>query len=136
MRIFAVIFIFVYPIGIPFFIWFVLWRDKAYYWNKPDAICTYFPQLCAKYHKGHQAAAGENGCYRASKVEPDDAGVLQSQEFLIGAYKSKYWWFELFELFRKLLLTGLFCVILPGTDEQIALATLACLGAFFVFVNW
>jgi hypothetical protein len=27
-------------------------------------------------------------------------------EFLIGAYQQKYWWFELFELFRKLVLTG------------------------------
>jgi hypothetical protein len=136
MRIFAIFFIFFYPFGIPFFIWFVLWRDKSYYWNRPDFVCTLMPTLCTHYHHGHSLALSENGEYRPTKVMPDKKGILKSMEFLVGAYQQKYWWFELFELFRKLVLTGLFCIILPGTDEQLVFATLACLFAFFVFVNW
>ena len=75
---------------------------------------------------GHKAAISDNGRYRPSKVEPDNAGVLRSQEFLIGAYKQKYWWFELFELFRKLLLTGSYP--LPDTRADNFYAAHTCMG--------
>jgi hypothetical protein len=61
--------------------------------------------------------------------------LLASLEFLLGAYKSKFWWFELYELFRKLMLTGVFSLIYPETDLQMVLGLLMCLHAFWVYIE-
>jgi hypothetical protein len=61
--------------------------------------------------------------------------VLASLEFLVGAFKSKYWWFELYELFRKLMLTGVFSLIFPASDMQMVLGILMCLHSFWVYIE-
>ena len=46
--------------------------------------------------------------------------------FLYKAYRKQYWWFEIYELLRKLLLTGLIIFIAAGTATQIAIACIIC----------
>lgn len=46
--------------------------------------------------------------------------------FLYKAYRPTYWWFEVYELVRKLFLTGLIIFVAAGTALQIAIATCVC----------
>ncbi len=46
--------------------------------------------------------------------------------FLYKAYRREYWWFEIYELLRKLFLTGLIIFIAAGTATQLAIACIVC----------
>lgn len=46
--------------------------------------------------------------------------------FLYKAYRPNYWWFEVYELVRKLFLTGLIIFVAAGTATQIAIACVIC----------
>ncbi|KAM3570220.1 hypothetical protein VYU27_007700 [Nannochloropsis oceanica] len=50
----------------------------------------------------------------------------ENLSFLYKAYKRQYWWFEIYELIRKLFLTGLIIFIAAGTATQVAIACLVC----------
>eukprot|EP00624_Nannochloropsis_granulata_P007363 evm.model.NODE_7317_length_6650_cov_13.684361.2 len=50
----------------------------------------------------------------------------ENLSFLYKAYRRQYWWFEIYELVRKLFLTGLIIFIAAGTATQVAIACLVC----------
>lgn len=50
----------------------------------------------------------------------------ENLSFLYKAYRREYWWFEVYELLRKLFLTGLIIFIAAGTATQIAIACVVC----------
>jgi len=50
----------------------------------------------------------------------------ENLSFLYKAYRRQYWWFEIYELIRKLFLTGLIIFIAAGTATQVAIACLVC----------
>lgn len=50
----------------------------------------------------------------------------ENLSFLYKAYKPSYWWFEVYELIRKLFLTGLIIFVSAGTATQIAIAGVVC----------
>jgi len=47
--------------------------------------------------------------------------------FLYKSYKPRYWWFEVYELVRKLLLTGLIIFVANGTATQLSIACILCI---------
>jgi len=51
--------------------------------------------------------------------------------FLWASYKKNFWWWELTEVVRRLLLTAVLSVVMPGTSEQIVLGIVAVV--FFVY---
>ena len=81
---YAVLFIILYPLGTIWLFFSVLWSAKSMFWNTPDLICYLFPRFCDKYHKHDDS----NNPYR---VQDDPTDKLASLDFLLGAYKSKYW---------------------------------------------
>ncbi|TFJ84058.1 hypothetical protein NSK_004532 [Nannochloropsis salina CCMP1776] len=50
----------------------------------------------------------------------------ENLSFLYKTYRRRYWWFEIYELLRKLFLTGLIIFIAAGTATQLAIACLVC----------
>jgi hypothetical protein len=105
----------------------VLWGYKSYIYNKRDLLCVVFKPLCTKFH--HHNAQDD-----PTVLQHDRVGACDMVNFLTGSYKSEYWWFEIFELFRKLMLTGVLTLILPGSDSQIAIAVLFAMFGFFMYV--
>lgn len=114
---YAVVMLIIYPIGIPMVYLFSLMRWK-------HKINPHTPV---------------NG------VEPDDPDYLdevlkvRSQDpdlapyvFLFGNYEPENWYFEVLELFRKVLLTGFIVWMGAGTASQILCAILITLGAVAV----
>ena len=48
---------------------------------------------------------------------------LHTKSFLFDSYKPTYWWFEIFETTRRLMLTGALGCIAPGTFTQLVAGT-------------
>jgi hypothetical protein len=68
------------------------------------------------------------------RLEKDEDGVLignslkvQILKFLFGAYKPEYWYFELVETSRRLLMISVLSAIVPGSSSQAVLAILLSL---------
>jgi hypothetical protein len=57
---------------------------------------------------------------------------LMSLAFLFDAYKPEFWWFEIFETFRRLALTGGLGAAVPGSNTQLALGMLISFSASMV----
>ena len=68
---------------------------------------------------------------RGSKdlILAEDPDALQKFDFVLGDYKITHWYWEVVELGRKLLLTGIISMFGRGTILQVVLAT--CLSFFF-----
>jgi hypothetical protein len=128
MSSYAILMIVIYPVGIIIINTGVLWTNKCYMWNTRDVLCRIAPSLCTRYHKHNEDPDNH-------KPIPDDEGVVDSLDFLVGAYSPKFWWFEVYELMRKLVLTGVFSLILPNTDTQITLGCLVCVGSFYFYTD-
>jgi hypothetical protein len=128
MAAYAIGMVIVYPIGIIFINAGALWINKCYMWNSRDVLCNLAPVLCRRFHVHNEDPENH-------KPLPDEDGVVDSLDFLVGAYSPKFWWFEVFELMRKLVLTGVFSLILPNTDTQITLGCLVCVGSFYFYTD-
>jgi hypothetical protein len=87
----------VYPVGVPLFYLAVLW------WNK-DKILQYHRDL-----KNNVPFV---------EIRAKNMAILP-MEYLYGCYKPKYWYFEVIETLRRLLLTGFLTLIYPGTTKQL-----------------
>ncbi|GMH88575.1 hypothetical protein TrST_g11202 [Triparma strigata] len=66
---------------------------------------------------------------RPADEREEDEGII-GISFLYESYKPQYWWFELAETSRRLMMTGILSVIEPGSETQlfaaILIAILAC----------
>ena len=56
---------------------------------------------------------------KQSALERSQNAELMTVSFLFDSYKPQFWWFELFETCRRLLLTGALGAIKPGTITQL-----------------
>jgi len=52
---------------------------------------------------------------------------------LYGSFEPMFWWFEILDTIRKLVLTGGLIFLGPGTTEQIAISMIICLVALRIF---
>jgi hypothetical protein len=93
----AVVMIFVYPIGIPAFYFYSLYKKREEINNR------------------RQLAMIVDG----KPVLPDGLIVL---EFLFRAYRPEFWYFEVFETYRRLVMTAILSVIATGSSGQIVCA--------------
>jgi hypothetical protein len=55
--------------------------------------------------------------------------------FIYFSYEEHVWWYEIFELFRKLFLNGIVVFVGRGSLAQIILSCFMCLGALYVALN-
>ena len=63
---------------------------------------------------------------------PDEARVLEMTGFLLDAYHKDAWWWEVFEMWRKLMLAGAILLIPAENGRQIAFALFITMIALFV----
>jgi hypothetical protein len=103
-MIWAIIMIFVYPIGIPAYYFWLLYRYKESIKDRPD-----------------EEDANGNG------VDPE----TKMLEFLYSSYHPRYWYFEVVETMRRLMLTAIIAVIATGSSSQIVCAMMLA----FVFLK-
>merc|ERR1712166_207430 len=62
-------------------------------------------------------------------IREEDEDTLQMYDFILGDYKTEFWYWEVIELTRKLILTGLIGMIGRGTVGQ----SVTCTVVAFVF---
>ena len=53
-----------------------------------------------------------------------------------GAYERKYWFWEVVEMGRKLMLAGVMVVVVEGSTLQIAIGLLVCFLSFGGYTAW
>jgi hypothetical protein len=99
--VYAVVLVFIYPVGIPALYAWLLWKNKHELSSKTDA--------------------SEHMLDRSKDVS------LRSTRFLWKSYTSRMYYWEVVECMRRLLLTGAIVFIAPGTAAQ---AAIACVLAF------
>jgi len=59
----------------------------------------------------------------------------QRVHILYASYTPRFWWFEVYDLMRKLFLTGLIIFIRPDTSTQIAVGCAVCMFSLAVHVG-
>jgi hypothetical protein len=105
----AIASILVYPIGIPAYYFYVLYTNKEAIQSRDDVISD---------------ADSERGGL------DDSAKGLVSIRLLFDAYRPCYWYWEVVETFRRLMLTGVLVLIAQGSAVQIIVGI--CLSTFFL----
>ena len=110
------------PIGVPLMYYFLLHRLK----NLID-LGQKRPSFELGEEAGLQAALVER---ERQEEENED---LQGVSFLYGSFEPMFWWFEILDTIRKLVLTGGLIFLGPGTTEQIAISMIICLAALRIF---
>ena len=121
-TLFAGIMILIYPIGVPFSYWFLLWRQRHLLngGQRDKEVDMSEEKALEKALEEREANEKENTS-------------LASLTFLYGSYEPKYWWFEVFETVRKLALTGFLVFLVPGTAAQVLFSMIMCIGAMRVY---
>ncbi|CAM9452577.1 unnamed protein product [Choristocarpus tenellus] len=111
---FAVIMIFIYPIGIPALFAFVLWRQKGLINPTVDEEDI---SMGKEYVEGKQLAQRSN-----------DKNVAPTS-FLWQPYSPGGYYYEVVECARRLILTSILVFTLPNTPGQVAI------GCIFAFLS-
>ena len=66
----------------------------------------------------------------------DQSPELKQLRFLYDSYEPSTYWFEVFETFRRLMLTGGLVFLKPGTASQIVLSMMICLFSMRVYAEY
>ncbi|GMI13746.1 hypothetical protein TrLO_g2474, partial [Triparma laevis f. longispina] len=121
---YAGIFVIVYVLGIPTLYAWNLWRVR---------------QLL---DPGQRRLAKRNGAeegimmaIKERKRLEEEHPHMKSLVFLYDSYEPQYFWFELVETLRKIMLTGGLVVLGSGTLSQIIISQLICLVAMRIFAG-
>jgi hypothetical protein len=154
-RFYAVLMTLVYPVGIPVLYLNVLWMqrkdicpERKQEWKKLWC-CSGFklswrswswrffnfdyppPSLSIADEKELLKVRDNMLCDKS-----DDArALLRSTQFLFKEYEPRYWWFEVFECVRRLMLTGGTVFFLEGSATQIAVGILVSLVSIHMYAD-
>jgi hypothetical protein len=148
IRVWGVLMLFVYCLGVPLVSFAALWAHRhtlnpaANVFGDPEAeslIAGGFDPLGA-FRSMHVKRQGDE---RGSAIKAQSEEAVFSWRggvrpdlllFLYDNYEPRYWWFECFEYMRRLALTGLMVVIVPGSALQSFLGLVIALGGLVVYV--
>ena len=115
----------VFPIGVPSMYYFLLRRMK-------NLIDPGQKRLC--FELGEEA--GLQAALEERKRNEEENDTLAAFSFLYSTYEPMFWWFEVLDTIRKLVLTGGLIFLGPGTTEQIAISMIICLAALRIFSGY
>ncbi|GMH50067.1 hypothetical protein TrRE_jg13386, partial [Triparma retinervis] len=121
-RLYAAGMVLVYPLGIPFSYWLLLFRRRK--------------QLDGGQTVKEEGMAEDQALKEALKEREENEALdpnLKALGFLYEQYEPKYYWFEVFETLRKLALTGFLVFMVPGTAAQILLSLIINLASMRVY---
>jgi hypothetical protein len=121
--IWAVVMVFVYPIGCPLFYFYLLYDARH--------------EIRTRIDDGIDPLESEA---TDSVPTTDDMRLRRekflSLRFLYESYRPCYWWWELIETSQRLLLTGVLVVIGQGSAMQILVGALISLGYLYIFLRY
>jgi hypothetical protein len=123
---------FVYPFGITAMYAVLLWRQRK-------AICPVEGKwgrfLCFKdaVPPRLDSTKEEDAITEQRKMDIPANPQLNAIQFLFKEYEPYYWWFEIFECFRRLMLTGGSVIIMEGSATQVVCGTLMALFSIHVY---
>ena len=129
---YAVIMAILYPIGITVMYATLLWRQRK-------AICPIKGQwgkfLCFKdvIPPRLGSVKEEDEITEQRKLDIPNNPELNSIQFLFKEYEPYYWWYEIFECMRRLMLTGGSVMFMEGSATQVVCGTLMALLAIHVY---
>ena len=145
MRYFASLMIMVYPIGIPLMYSVLLFKArgelaidefKPYYLKGANAKCS---KSALKTFSGYFARTSIKLDDKVKQRELEEAwGKLKREHqlsFLITPYEQRVYWFEVVEVFRRLMLSGALILFGAGSVKQVIIACALCLLADSKFVK-
>ncbi|GMI40862.1 hypothetical protein TrCOL_g4331 [Triparma columacea] len=112
----------VYPIGVPFLYWFLLYRRR----HDLDGGQT-------EKEKSMSDESALKMALEERKNKEEEDPTLKALSFLYGSYEPKFWWFEVFETLRKLALTGFLVFLAPGTAAQVLFSLVMSFFAMRVY---
>jgi hypothetical protein len=108
----AIASILVYPIGVPAYYFYVLYTSREMIQNRDD-LTSLLPSTTSDEQSADNVTT-----------------YLQSILLLFEAYEPKYWYWEVIETMRRLMLTGVLVLIAQGSAVQIIVGI--CLSLFFL----
>jgi hypothetical protein len=130
---YAVIMIFIFPVGIPAL--FAVNLHKHRY-----SLCPPMRPVGEEPTEGLRAKNFENQGWQyiffhsemwdhftLDDISDEDKEKAAHLTFLTNAYEPQMYWFEVFECIRRLMLSSMLIMIKPGTAAQIVVAILVCL---------
>jgi len=125
-KLYAYLMILMYPIGIPVLYYYLLNKARKFLDPGQRKFASQLKGVAA----GRKKALKERKKYE--KLHPE----VLALSFLYEAYEPQYYWFEVFETLRKLVLTGGLVFLNPGTASQIIVSMILCLGSMRVYSGY
>ena len=118
MCIFALVMILIHVIGYPLvYAYLFFWRYRTPLINLREQELTdnYITKLAQINQLSEEEVAKltDEQLARRPRVDPDGLGLPKYVQNLVGGYEARTYWFEIFEMIRKVLLVGI-----PGTFEK------------------
>jgi hypothetical protein len=132
MLLYAVLMMIVYPIGITARYAVLLWKQRKAIcpiegqWRSCLGIKDVFPP---RLDSTKEEDAVTETRKEAIQTNPD----LSSIQFLFKDYEPYYWWYEIFECVRRLMLTGGSVMFMEGSATQVVCGMLIALMSVHVF---
>jgi hypothetical protein len=135
---YAVLMTLIYPIGIPALYAVLLWKQRQLIcpekreWQKVCGVKVY-PPLPLSVADDDVLLAAREAILRDKS--DDTHALLRSTQFLFKEYEPRFWWFEVFECARRLMLTGGTVFFLEGSATQVAAGMLVALISIQVYAR-
>jgi hypothetical protein len=128
----------VYPVGITMLYAVLLWKQRQTVCPEKrvwKALCgvKLIPPVAASLADGkalldtREAMLGDKSVNKHS--------LLRSTQFLFKEYEPRYWWFEIFECVRRIMLTGGTIFFLEGSATQVAAGVLVSMVSIQVYAH-
>jgi len=137
IRVYASLMLLVYPLGVPFYYLWTLWPKRKAIISM-DRIAD--PCDTCGGRDGNQKALDEEAEMveemdeeeKKAHFKKESKDDLYAVAFLFQSYKGRFWYWEVVETTRRLMLTAVLSIIESGTSSQIVCAML--LAVFYVRV--
>jgi hypothetical protein len=100
------------------------------------AVCSkkLFPPVTESL-AGGKAQLDKRNDMLCGKGGDKDVMLLRSTQFLFKEYEPRYWWFEVFECVRRIMLTGGSAMFFEGSSSQVAFGMLISIIAIHVYAT-
>ncbi|GMH79018.1 hypothetical protein TrST_g1172 [Triparma strigata] len=121
-ELYAQVCVIIYPLGIPLFYVWLLHRAR----KKLDPGQKHMEGRYGM-EKGMKRAIEERERFEEEQLE------IRSLAFLYDSYEPKYYWFEVVETLRKLMLSGGLVLLDPGSLSQVIISIFICLASIRIF---
>ena len=137
---YAALMVLVYPVGIPLVSFCLMWRHREKLNPKLDSDFLQkdrkFEEVGESDSAFRRARVEQKTALRTEAIQPEGDEIFsfaQLFHFMYDNYEPQYWWFECFDYVRRLALTGLMVIVLPGSALQGFIGVLIALGGLLSY---